>query len=337
MVDAVVLSGSGYAGAEVLRLLAAHPELRVVATTAHSAAGQAVGSLHPHLARAYPELSFVDLDQLELPGSGPVAIFGCGPHGGSARDTLHAMTLAGERPHRVVELSADFRHDAATFEAVYGVVHPAPELLDRVTCAPPDLEPGPADLACQPGCFTTAVTLAVAPLVRSGLVAPDVQVSAVTGSTGSGRNPKPGTHHPVRHGNLWAYSALDHRHVPEMERLTGAAVTFVPHSGPFARGIEATCFLRRTGGSAEDLREALYAFYAGSPFVHVQDTPPKLSDVVGTNRCHVGLLQRGDRIVVSSVIDNLIKGAAGGAVQWMNRLHGWPDATGLEADPIPWS
>jgi len=334
MVDAVVLSGSGYAGAEVLRLLADHPQLRVVATTAHSAAGKPVRSVHPHLPY---DLVFTAIDDLLLPGDAPVAIFGCGAHGASARDTAHAIALASDRPTKVVDLSADFRHDAATFEALYGVVHPAPELLERVTCAPPDLQPGRADIACQPGCFTTAVALAVAPLVRSGLVDTAAQVSAITGSTGSGRHPKAGTHHPVRHGNLWGYSPLAHRHVPEMERLTGATIAFVPHSGPFARGIEATCFLRRTHGSESDLRDALHAFYDGSPFVHVQDTPPKLSDVVGTNRCHLGLVQQGDQVVVCSVIDNLIKGAAGGAVQWMNRLHGWPDPTGLTAGPLPWS
>lgn len=337
MPEAIVLSGSGYAGAEVLRLLAGHPHLDVVAATGHTTAGTPVASLHPHL-RSYAGLELVSLDEVAplLQGDGPLAIFGCGAHGASAADTARALAIASElgRPATFVDLSADFRHDAEAFEAIYGVRHPAPELLDDVTCGLPDLDPSTPTHACQPGCFTTAVVLGTAPLVAAGVVEPAIRVSAVTGSTGSGRNPKPGTHHPRRHGNLWGYSPLAHRHVPEMERLTGATVAFAPHSGPFARGIAATSFLTRTRPGAKD---ALIAAYADSPFVTVVDRPPELASVVGTNRCHLSVTERGDDIVVHSVIDNLIKGAAGGAVQWMNRLLGWPDETGLLADPLPWT
>lgn len=349
-VDAVVLSASGYAGAEVLRLVAGHPHLRAVVATGHGAAGETVAGLHPHLARAYPALPVVSMDALGeriAAGTGPIALFGCGSHGGSAVDTDRALRIAAElgRPARCVDLSADFRHDAATFRALYGLDHPAPALLPAFHCGLPDLEPAVTpEHACQPGCFTTAVTLACAPLVALGLGGPEIRASAVTGSTGAGGKPQPGTHHPRRHGNLWGYNPLVHRHAPEMAGLIGRAagqsvkVHFAPHSGPFARGIAATCFLPAlTGASPTELRSAVAAFYAHSPFVTVEASPPELASVTGTNRCHLSVTTDGSEIVVQSVIDNLVKGAAGGAVQWMNRAFGWPDATGLLADPIPWS
>lgn len=348
-IDAVVLSASGYAGAEVLRLLAGHPLLNPIAATGHGTAGQSVGALHPHLARRYPGLELVSIGDLEplLEGDGPLALFGCGPHGASAKDSAFALNLADKlgRSATLVDLSADFRHELATFEALYGVEHPAPGLLAGVHCGLPDLEPDTVPVhACQPGCFTTAVTLAVAPLVKAGLVGPEVHASAITGSTGSGRTPKPGTHHPVRHGNVWGYKPLDHRHAPEMAGFIGrhagteVSVHFAPHSGPFARGIAATCFLKATGpADGAALNRALTIAYAKSPFVTVTKAPPQLADVVGTNRCHLHASTDGSVVVVQSVIDNLVKGAAGGAVQWMNRALGWPDATGLDADPLPWS
>ena len=172
---------------------------------------------------------------------------------------------------------------------------------------------------------------------------------AYSGSTGSGRNPQPGTHHPERHSNLYAYKALAHRHAPEIVNLAEAAsgtralINFVPHSGPFARGIFArgifaTVQAKATGPvSAADLREYVDSQYAESPFVRVVDGSPRLKNVVASNMAEVGVAVSGDTVVVMSAIDNLVKGAAGGAMQWMNRLFGQPDTAGLTGIPPGWT
>jgi N-acetyl-gamma-glutamyl-phosphate reductase len=168
-------------------------------------------------------------------------------------------------------------------------------------------------------------------------------VTAVTGSTGSGKTVQTGTHHPERHANLYAYKPLSHRHLPEIERLTElatgqvVAIHFTPHSGPFSRGIYATLQAELASGTAADaVRGAFETYYAGAPFVRVVDGTPKLKDVVGSNFCHIGIAEANGAVVVMSVIDNLLKGAAGGAVQWMNRLWSLPETTGLLAAAMPW-
>jgi N-acetyl-gamma-glutamyl-phosphate reductase len=168
------------------------------------------------------------------------------------------------------------------------------------------------------------------------MVEPEIFVAAVTGSTGSGREPKPGTHHPERQSNLFAYQPLAHRHLPEMvslaEKASGARseIHFVPHSGPFARGIHATVQARlRSPLSADAIRAELDSFYSGSTFVNVAAAPPRVKDVAGSNYAHLGVAADGGTVAVFSVIDNLLKGAAGGGMQWMNRLLGLPESTGL--------
>jgi len=188
------------------------------------------------------------------------------------------------------------------------------------------------------------VLLATVPLIASGLTDADVFVTGITGSTGSGRSPQPGTHHPERHSNLYAYKPLAHRHAPEIaaliESATGkqARVHFVPHSGPFARGIHATVQARTSKRvSTEQLREVYESAYANAPFVDVIAGTPKLKDVVASNYCRLGVAGGDDSVVVMSVIDNLVKGAAGGAMQWMNRLWGLPETAGLIAAAPGWT
>jgi N-acetyl-gamma-glutamyl-phosphate reductase len=183
--------------------------------------------------------------------------------------------------------------------------------------------------------------MAAVPLLKLGLVEPRVSVVAVTGSTGAGKTPTASTHHPARRSNLYAYNPLSHRHEPEMEALAKAAsgveaeIHFIPQAGPFARGIYATVQgrLLRPG---EDVRAALASFYEGSPFVDVLAAPPRLQDVVGTNRCRMGVAVDGDHVAVFSAIDNLVKGAAGGGIQWMNRLLGFPETAGLKQPGPGW-
>jgi N-acetyl-gamma-glutamyl-phosphate reductase len=188
----------------------------------------------------------------------------------------------------------------------------------------------------HPGCFATAVLLAAVPLLKSGLTDAEIFVSGTTGSTGSGRSPGEGTHHPERHSNLYAYKPLAHRHAPEIAQLSAAAsgrqnkVHFVPHSGPFARGIYATVQAKTPRAvSVRQLRDTFSAAYAESPFVQIVDSTPRLKNVVASNYCHIGVAVDEDAVVVMTAIDNLVKGAAGGAVQWMNRLWQLPETNGL--------
>jgi len=246
----------------------------------------------------------------------------------------------------LLDLSADFRHrSAARYEEIYGLAHPAPDRLAEFTCGLPELSPGrPAGPVAHPGCFATCVTLGVAPVVAAGLTEGAFRVSAVTGSTGSGRQPTTGTHHPDRHGSMRAYKPLAHRHRPEIETMLGALngnaheVLFVPASGPFARGIYATIhFDLRSDMSTDDLKKCYDGFYEDSFFVSMSADPPSLKEVVGTNRCRISVAVHGRHAVAISAIDNLVKGAAGGAVQWMNRLIGLADDAGLAGPGWGWN
>jgi N-acetyl-gamma-glutamyl-phosphate reductase common form len=348
-VPCLVLGGTGYVSGELLRLLAVHPHLEVAGVVSLSRPGDAVEAVFPHLEGAYPGRRFDGRESLAalLRTAPRMAAFSAGPHGESAGeiDALLSAAEAAGTELRLVDLSADFRFpDAAEYRAVYGVDHGAPERLGSFVCAVPEHAPAAlATHACQPGCFTTAVTLPLVGLLAQRLIEPVVHVSAVTGSTGAGRVPRETTHHPERQSNLFAYGPLAHRHEPEMVRLAAAAtgitpeVNFVPHSGPFARGIHATLHatLARPADAAT-VAAALADHYRDAPFVRVGEEPPRLKQVVGTNRCRLGVAARDRRLVVLSVIDNLVKGAAGGAVQWMNKLLGFEETAGLEQPGLGW-
>lgn len=344
MIPVVVLGGSGYVAGELLRLLAGHPHLRAHAVLSESQAGEAVESAFPHLAGCFPGLKFSGKDGLFDGLEGKVAVFCAAPHGAAAAlldEVLSEAERKGLEPH-AVDLSADFRFsDADAYAKVYGHAHGAPGRLASFYCSVPEHANGAKGHAAHPGCFTTATLMATVPLLKLGLIEPRVSVVAVTGSTGAGKTPTATTHHPARRSNLYAYNPLSHRHEPEMEALAKAAsgveaeIHFIPQAGPFARGIYATVQgrLLRPG---EDVRSALASFYEGSPFVDVLAAPPKLQDVVGTNRCCLGLAVDGDHVAVFSAIDNLVKGAAGGGIQWMNRLLGFPETAGLTQPGPGW-
>ncbi|MGC4115573.1 MAG: Asd/ArgC dimerization domain-containing protein [Myxococcales bacterium] len=334
-------------------MLAAHPRFEVAAALSTSQPGAPVVEAFPHLAgTSLDRLKFEGLGALDrlLSPERPLGLFAATPHGATAPlldDALSRAETRGAAIH-AVDLSADFRFpDPAQYERVYQKPHPAPKRLASFASALPELWIGPATAhAAQPGCFVTAVTLGAHAFFALGLVEDEVFASAITGSSGSGRTPAAGTHHPERHDNLWAYSPLSHRHEAEMRRLLGLArggggaepeVLFVPHSGPFVRGIHATLHLKlKAPASADVLVEQAGRVFAACPFVKVSLAPPKLSEVVGTNRCRLGVAVRGKDLVVTSVIDNLVKGAAGGGVQWMNRLFGLDQAAGLTMGGLGW-
>src|SRR5690606_2585482 len=220
----------------------------------------------------------------------------------------------------------------------------APERLPEFSCALPEqLAAAETPHVAHPGCFATAMLLGIVPLAAAELALPDYFVSAVTGSTGAGRTPRDTTHHPLRQSNLFAYQVLKHRHAPEVRALTRAAtgrdigLHFVPQSGPFARGIHSTIFARPRGTVREsDVRDALAEFYRGSSFVRVTASPPRLTDSAASNEAALAAAADGDSVVVVSVLDNLLKGAAGGALQWANRLLGLPETAGLDTPPPGW-
>lgn len=349
-INAVVIGATGYVGGELLRLLVSHPVFRLSAAVSASRAGERIATVFPHLAGPCAELAFTEPGEWinAMDSGSELALFSAAPHGASASVVAEAFAAAANRNllMHVVDCSADFRYaDAEQYREIYGKSHAAPSLLDDFTCAVPEHAVAARTRHVgHPGCFATAVLLAAVPLVDSGLSTGPLFVTAVTGSTGSGRSAQPGTHHPERHSNFYAYQPLSHRHAPEIERLTEratglrAVINFTPHSGPFARGIYATLQAQLgVGASADEIREAFRRYYADAPFVRVVEGAPKLKDVIAGNYCHLGVAAGNDAVVVMCAIDNLLKGAAGGAVQWMNRLWTLPETAGLLSPGTPWT
>ena len=353
-IPAVVFGGSGYVAGELLRLLAAHPAFTVAAVSSESQAGTLVGEVFPHLRGAFSGLAFASraesLASIAAAGHGaPLALFSAAPHGASAELVAEALAVAegaGVAAH-CVDLSADFRFaEPAQWEKVYGHAHGAPDRVPQFARGLPEHVAGtPQAHVGHPGCFTTSFLLAAVPLLRAGLVDPRLSYVATTGSTGAGRSLTATTHHPERRSTLFTYQPLTHRHAPEMRALASAAagldggveVLFVPQAGPFARGIHGTLQARLVSVAAgEEALHTLASAYAGSPFVEVRETMPRLQDIVGSNRAHLGVAVRGDALVVCVAIDNLVKGASGGGIQWMNRLCGLPESTGLLGPGLGW-
>ena len=347
---AVVLGGTGYVAGELLRLIAGHPQLEVAAVLSDSQPGASVAAAFAHLAHAYPDLKFAGVEEVHdvVRRTKVSALFSAAPHGVSAGlvdGLLSTAAAAGTRVH-CVDISADFRYSSqAAYEAVYRHAHGAPGRIREFTCAIPEhLPTSPTPHVAHPGCFATATLLASVPLLALGLTDTRLFVTGITGSTGSGRKPVEGTHHPHRHSDLYSYGALSHRHVPEItacaKLATGieAEFNFVPHSGPFARGIHVTvqAALKKPVGTAEALA-ALKSYYRNCPFVRVGAAAPRVKDVAASNYSHLSAVTNGNSIAVMSVLDNLNKGAAGGAVQWMNRLLGLDETTGLTAPAAGWT
>lgn len=330
-VRVAVAGASGYAGGELLRLLAGHPEFELTAATAHANAGQPVASVHPHLASL--GLTFGSTDVATL-GAADL-VFLALPHGESA------AVAALLRPEvKVVDLGADFRlRDPAAWRAYY----PGPH-AGTWTYGLPEL-PGQRDLiaastrVAATGCYAVTTILALAPLIAAGLASPDdVVVVASSGTTGAGRGLKPHLMASEVMGDVSVYKVGAHQHTPEIKQASGArTLSFTPVLAPMPRGILATVTARPavTGVSTVDVREALRKAYAGEPFVHVlpEHVWPHTAATLGSNAAHLqaGLDQDSGRLLVVSATDNLGKGAAGQAVQCANLMLGFPETAGLSA------
>ena len=328
-----IIGASGYAGAELMRLLAHHNAFDVGFVTGDTQAGQPVADLYPHLAAVGAGQEFVKydpklLDHVDL-------AFLALPHGQS-------MSIAAEildRDKVAVDLAADFRlKNPDHYEQWYGEPHLAPELLGKFAYGLPELfrdELAGATAVAVPGCYPTAAALAIAPLVRRGLIqAGGVIVDAASGVSGAGRPPKAHTTFCAVAEDFTAYGLLDHRHTPEIEQAAEASVLFTPHLAPMNRGILATCYAKPTAGTSTDaLLAALAEFYADEPFVVVSDRSPSTKATLGSNaaRLTVRYDARTHTVVALCAIDNLVKGAAGQAIQCANLISGLDETAGLTA------
>ncbi|MBI4187340.1 MAG: N-acetyl-gamma-glutamyl-phosphate reductase [Chloroflexi bacterium] len=336
-----IINVTGYAGVELARLLRQHPEVTLSSVTGRSAAGQRLGEVFPHLAGIdlviKPELEEVDF------------AFSALPHRESATEVIPLVT----RGVKVVDLSADFRlKDAAEYQRWYGSAHPDPGLLEEAVYGLTELyrpQVAAARLAANPGCYSTGIILALAPAVKAGLIGPQIIVDSKSGVSGAGRTVSLQTHYPEVNEDVSAYALGGHRHLPEivqeLELLAGKSlsVTFVPHLLPMTRGILSTCYAFlvpgkvAAGKKGEDEMRHLYSdFYRDAPFIRIVTAPPHTKHTWGSNFCLIypAIDHRTGRLIVISCLDNLVKGAAGQAIQNMNLMLGLPEATGLQAQAI---
>ena len=331
MLSVAIIGASGFTGAELFRLLADHPHLDVAYTTGDSQAGVRAADLYPNLAARYPHVTFETFD-VDRAAACDVVFLGL-PHEASMST---APALAG-RVRCLVDLSAAFRlHDASQYPTWYGFAHDQPELLASAVYGLPELhrsELVDATLIATPGCHVTAATLGLAPLVRAGVIDPaKVVVDSITGVSGAGRAAKHTSMFTTVDSDVNAYGLLDHRHTPEIEQETGAQVLFTPHIAPLSRGILSTSYATPVGDLDTDGALAvLHEAYAGEPFVTVGRTVPSTKAVLGSNVAQITVRvdQRTSTVVVICAIDNLTKGASGGAVQAANVALGLPETAGL--------
>ena len=339
-IKAGIINVTGYAGVELARILWLHPGVELVSVTGRSAAGKKLGEVFPHLSVTGLIIT------AELDGRIDVA-FSAMTHKASAEGIVPLLN----KGIRVVDISADFRlMEAAWYPQWYDFDHPAPELLKKAVYGLPELHRSlikNADLVANPGCYPTSAILALAPLVKLGLVEPDLVVDSKSGVSGAGRTLTLPTHFSEASDNVRAYGLGGHRHLPEIsqELMTldaskGVSVTFVPHVVPMTRGIESTCYARvkpgKLTGGKEELDKIYYDFYRDEPYTRVVQQPPESKHTLGSNLCllYPAINLKTGRVVVISCIDNLVKGAAGQAVQNMNIMFGLPETSGLEALPI---
>jgi N-acetyl-gamma-glutamyl-phosphate reductase len=328
-----IIGASGYTGAELLRLCAQHPDFEVVYATGDSQAGSLASALYPSLAARYPDLVFQEFDPSQAEGL-DVVFLGL-PHEAS-------MSVAPELHGKVgclVDLSAAFRlKDATLYPVWYGFAHDQPELLATAVFGLPELhreDLKEAALVATPGCHVTAATLALAPLVEAGVIDPTgVIVNSITGVSGAGRALKHTSMFCTVDEDVTAYGLLDHRHTPEIEQETGAQVLFTPHLAPLSRGLLATCYAKPSGKvTTSSLLATLAGRYRSEPFVVVRPASPSTKATMGSNVAHITARfdERTNTVITICAIDNLAKGASGGAVQAANVALGLAETAGLSS------
>ena len=314
-----ILGAAGYTGGELIRLLLNHPQAEIVFANSESNAGNPVADVHEGL-YGDTELRFTDA----MPLGEVDVLFFCFGHGKS-RQFLSEHHVPGNV--KIIDLAQDFRLKAEGNDFVYGL----PE-INRAKIAS-------AMHVANPGCFATCIQLGLLPAAKMGLLTEDISVNAITGSTGAGQKPGATTHFSWRADNMSIYKPFTHQHVPEirqsLEQTHGAPVgqiDFIPYRGNFARGIFASAVVR-TGASIEQITEGYKAFYKDEPFTHYVDKPIDMKQAVNTNKCLVHCEKYGDKLLITSCIDNLLKGAVGQAVENMNIMFGVEETLGLRLKP----
>ena len=345
MISTSILNVTSYTGLELLRLLSQHPNFSITSVTARSSAGKTLGEVFPQVQGS----PLASLSITEEPEQTELA-FVCLPHAAAAESVIKLL----QRGTKVVDLSADFRlRDAGHYSTWYRHTHPAPALLETATyglCERYRSRIEHASLVANPGCYATTAILALIPALASGMIGSDIIIDAKSGASGAGRTPTQGTHYSDMNEDVSAYSVTGHRHLPEIVQELEAAVrdagnplanelrvTFIPHMMPMTRGILATCYadLKRDAPhsiSTTEEAHALYEeFYANEPFIRIVDSPPHTKWTYGSNLCLIYPMvdTRTGRLLVIACLDNLVKGAAGQALQNANRLFGLPETTGL--------
>lgn len=327
-VPVVILGAASFGGGELLRLLEGHDGVHVAAAVSRSRKGVHWSDVHPHLwGRARTEHFVEEVDWSGLGGSGPIVVFSALRLGELAvrQAALEQAWRAQGVEERIllIDLSADFRNPDPSHGFVYG-------LTEWMTN---DLRS--AHRIANPGCFATALALGLLPLVRH-FQPEHVSAFALTGSSGAGVTPTARTHHPYRAHNLRPYQTFRHRHAAEVDRMLARHArpvewSFMPYAAPWVRGIHVTLETRLSSApGAGELAEIYRASYPKSPFVHWVDDPPELLSVVGSNHCLIGAVSEGRQVAVFVVLDNLVKGMAGQAIQNLNLALGWPETRGLE-------
>ena len=333
MISVGILGASGYVGAELLRICAAHPEFKVIYATGDSQAGTLASLLYPSLTAAYPNLVFNEYSKDAAIKCD--VVFLALPHEAS----LEIVPELVGNVQLVVDCSAAFRlKDASLYPTWYGFEHTQPAALEAAVYGLPELyrsELKQAKLIATPGCYVTAASLALAPLVKAGVISTTgVIVDAASGVSGAGRAAKNSNLFCTVDEDFTAYGLLDHRHTPEIEQVTGAQVLFTPHLAPMNRGILATCYARPVDAkttSTASLLAVLSRAYAKEPFVVVRPASPSTKATLGSNSAHLSARydERTGYVIVLCAIDNLAKGAAGGAVQAANVALGLDETFGL--------
>ena len=333
-----IINVTGYAGVELARILARHPNAEITSVTGRSAAGQKLADVFPHL-------SEIDLTITEDITESVDLVFSALPHAASAERIGHALSDGV----KAIDISADFRlNDLSVYEDWYSVQHPCPEYMEGSVYGLTELhrdEVSGADLVANPGCYPTASIMALAPAVDAGIIESDIIIDAKSGVSGAGRGLSLKTHYSEVNENFMAYSVDGHRHLPEIQQEldlldagNGLRITFLTHLVPMTRGILASCYaplkegaIASGEGAKNEIREIYDNFYANETFAKVVPAPPMTKHTLGNNDCVVypTVDTRTNRLIVLSCIDNLVKGAAGQAIQNMNLMFGLPEGEGI--------
>ncbi len=319
MIRVGIIGGAGYTAGELIRLLLNHPEVEIMFVHSSSNAGNRIVDVHAGL-HGETELLFTD----ELPFEDIDLLFFCTAHG-DTRKFLESHALPDEL--KVIDLSMDYRIKSHDHDFIYGL----PELNRRNTCK--------SRYVANPGCFATCIELGLLPLAKEHLLKGDISVNAITGSTGAGVKPQANTHFSWRNDNISIYKPFEHQHIPEilqsikqLQPEYDGCIDFIPYRGSFARGIFATIVVK-CDLDIETLYKLYEHYYDRDSFTHVVNTPLDLKQVVNTNKCLIHLQKHGNKLLITSVIDNLLKGASGTAVHNMNLLFGLAETVGLQLKP----